>query len=114
MRKLERILKALADKNRIRILRLLNERKLCVCELADILGVTQPSVSKHLKKLAAAQLVGWEQDHFWTNYYLRKDNTLARTMLSCLRAWLDKDGLIRADLNRLKKTDRSKLCSCKK
>jgi ArsR family transcriptional regulator, arsenate/arsenite/antimonite-responsive transcriptional repressor len=51
MKDIEGLFKALADKNRIRILKLLESRKCCVCELADLLGITQPSISRHLKKL---------------------------------------------------------------
>jgi ArsR family transcriptional regulator len=49
-------LKALADGNRLRILRLLMDRPRCVCELQAALGVAQPTVSKHLSILEEA---GW-------------------------------------------------------
>lgn len=49
-------LKALADGNRLRILRLLMDRPRCVCELTAALGVAQPTVSKHLSILEEA---GW-------------------------------------------------------
>jgi len=49
-------LKALADGNRLRILRLLMDRPRCVCELQAALGVAQSTVSKHLSLLETA---GW-------------------------------------------------------
>ena len=49
-------LKALADGNRLRILRLLMDRPRCVCELQAALGIAQPTVSKHLSILEEA---GW-------------------------------------------------------
>jgi len=49
-------LKALADGNRLRILRLLMDRPRCVCELQAALGIAQPTVSKHLGILEEA---GW-------------------------------------------------------
>jgi ArsR family transcriptional regulator, arsenate/arsenite/antimonite-responsive transcriptional repressor len=49
-------IKALADGNRLRILRLLMDRPRCVCELQAALGIAQPTVSKHLSILEAA---GW-------------------------------------------------------
>jgi ArsR family transcriptional regulator len=49
-------LKALADGNRLRILRLLLDRPRCVCELQAALGIAQPTVSKHLSILEEA---GW-------------------------------------------------------
>lgn len=106
MKSLEKILKAVSDKNRLRILMLLEKRKMCVCELAYTLGITQPSVSKHLKKLTLAGLLGSEQDHFWTNYYLKKDNLYADVLLPCLRKWLLREKIIRQDLRKIKTVDR--------
>ena len=113
MKDLERLLKALADKNRLRILKLLEARKMCVCELAFVLGITQPSVSKHLKKLSAAGIVACEQDRFWTNYYLRKDNESLKMLLSCCKKHLSSNVTIKGDLEKLKRVNRTKLC-CKK
>ncbi len=111
---MERLLKAFADKNRLRILKLLEARKMCVCELASVIGITQPSVSRHLKKLSRAGLIGSEQDCFWTNYYVRSDNRLLRPLLLCLKKALRGDGIIKADAKKLKKVDRTKLCCRRK
>ena len=56
MKTLVKALKALADGNRLRILRLLMDRPRCVCELQAALGIAQPTVSKHLSILEEA---GW-------------------------------------------------------
>ena len=56
MKILLKSLKALADGNRLRILRLLMDRPRCVCELQAALGIAQPTVSKHLSILEEA---GW-------------------------------------------------------
>ncbi|MBU1062071.1 MAG: metalloregulator ArsR/SmtB family transcription factor [Candidatus Omnitrophica bacterium] len=112
MRDLEYILKTCADKNRIRILKLLQEKKMCVCELAFVLGITQPSVSRHLKKLKKAGLVEIEQDSFWTNYFIKSRNSYAKTILSLLQKWLNEDKIVKGDLIKVKKADRAKLC-CK-
>ena len=56
MKTLLKSLKALADGNRLRILRLLMDRPRCVCELQAALGIAQPTVSKHLSILEEA---GW-------------------------------------------------------
>ena len=113
MKELEKLLKALADKNRLRIVKLLETRKMCVCELAFVLGITQPSVSRHLKKLTAAGVIGSEQDRFWTNYYLRDNNKSLNILLSCLKKGLNSDSQIKEDLVKLKKVNRTKLC-CRK
>ncbi len=110
---IEKILKVLSDKNRIRIIKLLEKRKLCVCELAFVLAIKQPSVSRHLKKLKSIGIIDEEQDSFWTNYVLRvKGNKHFTSMLRNLSVWLEEDQEIKDDLKKLNKTDRTKLC-CK-
>ena len=111
MRKLEKIFKAFADKNRLRILKLLGKRrKMCVCELAFVLNISQPSVSRHLKKLVEAGLIGGTRDALWTDYYLRKDGIYVKTLLINLDNWLGDDGVVLKDLQKAKKADRKKLC----
>ena len=107
MKNLEKILKVLADKNRMRIIALLEKRKMCVCELAPILGITQPSVSRHLGKLKEIGLIEEEQDSFWTNYYLSKrDNMFVRTLLKDLA----NDSIVLSDRVKARNADRKKLC----
>jgi len=110
---LEKILKVLSDKNRIRIVRLLEKRKLCVCELAFVLAIKQPSVSRHLKKLKSVGLIEEEQDSFWTNYTLRlNSNKNFTALLRNLNTWLKEDDQIKKDVIKLSQADRKKLC-CK-
>ena len=110
---LEKILKILADKNRIRILKLLEKRKLCVCELAFVLAIKQPSVSRHLKKLKSIGLIEEEQDSFWTNYFLSiKGDKNFVSVVRNLSTWLKDDAQIKEDIKKLSLADRAKLC-CK-
>jgi DNA-binding transcriptional ArsR family regulator len=67
------VLKALAEPNRWRIVELLSCEELCVCHLAEDLGLAQPLVSHHLKVLREAGLVESEKHHQWTYYRLRRD-----------------------------------------
>jgi len=67
----EVVLKALAEPNRWRIVELLSCEELCVCHLAEEIGVTQPLVSHHLKVLREAGLVESEKHKQWTYYRLR-------------------------------------------
>lgn len=107
---LQKLLKIFSDKNRLRIFKLLEYRKVCVCELASILGVTQPSVSRHLRLMKEAALIETEQDGFWTNYYLKKGNPMQQRVVSCISLLLRNDPVIKTDLNKLKTIDRTKLC----
>ena len=106
----EKLFKIFADKNRLRILKLLEQRKMCVCELAEILGVTQPSISRHLKKMKESGLIGDEQDGFWTNYFLIKGTKEKESVMCCIQSLLKGDKIIQDDLKQLKKVDRTKIC----
>ena len=113
MKDIENVLKACADKNRIRILKLLEKRKLCVCEIAFVLGITQPSVSRHLRKLKKSGLIESSKDSFWTNYFLSSSNKYSRAMLSSIKKWLNDANIIKRDILKLKKAKREKLCCAK-
>jgi ArsR family transcriptional regulator len=60
--------KALADATRWRILQLVMEEALCVCELADILGMPQSSVSSHVQVIRKAGLLESEKCEKWTYF----------------------------------------------
>lgn len=66
------LFKALADPHRVRIVNLLaaSDRAVCVCELTEPLGIAQPTVSHHLKKLTTAGLLRREQRGTWAYYSL--------------------------------------------
>lgn len=61
-------LKFLSEPNRFRILRILSRRESCVCELIEHLGLPQPSVSYHLKRLRDAGLVRPRRQAQWVYY----------------------------------------------
>ena len=70
-----RLFKALADPHRVRIVNLLatSAEPVCVCEFTEPLGLSQPTVSHHLKKLIQAGLLDREQRGTWAYYSLRPD-----------------------------------------
>jgi ArsR family transcriptional regulator len=67
------LFKALADPARVRIVNVLatSEEPVCVCHLVEPLGLSQPTVSHHLKKLTEAGLLDREQRGKWAYYALR-------------------------------------------
>ncbi len=65
------VLKALADPNRLRILNLLHEKTLCVCDLEAILDLNQSNLSRHLSRLKQAGIVDAQKKALFT-YYSRK------------------------------------------
>jgi ArsR family transcriptional regulator, arsenate/arsenite/antimonite-responsive transcriptional repressor len=70
-----RLFRALADPHRVKIVNLLATSldPVCVCELTEPLGLSQPTVSHHLKKLMDAGLLEREQRGTWAYYSLRRD-----------------------------------------
>ena len=69
------LFRALADPHRVRIVNLLatSPDPVCVCELTPSLGISQPTVSHHLKKLVTAGLLDREQRGVWAYYSLDRD-----------------------------------------
>ena len=70
-----RLFKALADPHRVKIINLLatSPDPVCVCEFTGPLGLSQPTVSHHLKKLVQAGLLEREQRGIWAYYGLNHD-----------------------------------------
>lgn len=66
-------LKALADKNRLKILQMLLNGDLCVGALAQHLGISKPAVSQHLRILREAGLVKGEKRGYWTHYVVERE-----------------------------------------
>jgi ArsR family transcriptional regulator len=65
---LVKVLKALGDENRVRILNLLRKRNMCVCELESVLQITQSNVSRHLQKLKEADIIDFEKQGLYVFY----------------------------------------------
>ena len=107
-----RVMKALSDPNRVKLLKLLQKREMCVCEIHAALAIAQPTVSKHLKVLEDAGLVLRRKEGLWVNYSLADGSCspYAATLLGNLRHWLDGDPEIRALLERFDTFRREELC----
>lgn len=77
---------AMSSPTRLKILKLIQEEELCVCELAAILGVSQPAVSQHLVKLRQAGLAIERKAGPMALY---RAAGVGERILSALRAWLE-------------------------
>lgn len=106
------ILKALSDSNRIRILKMLEVKKLCVCEISFVLGLANSTVSQHLSILKEAGIIIEEKEGKWVNHRLAASpaNSYVADMLPLVKKWLVDDKTIRADLKKLDSTSRNMLC----
>ena len=63
--------RAVSDRTRLRILNLLRDGELCVCHIVDVLGVPQPTASRHLAYLRRARLVMVRKEGLWSYYRLQ-------------------------------------------
>mgnify|MGYP000483549955 CR=1 FL=1 len=107
-----KVMKALSDPNRVKIIKMLQQRVLCVCELKSALNIAQPTVSKHLKLLEEAGLVQSEKDGLWVNYRLTDGSTspYAATVLGNLRHWLNEDKQVVELVKKLPSICRENVC----
>jgi len=74
---LSELFKALADETRTKILYLLTQRELCVCDLAFILEMSLPAVSHHLRLLKTLRLVSTRREGKQVFYSLEDEHVLA-------------------------------------
>lgn len=97
MKEFIRVMKALSDPTRIKMLKILEKRSMCVCELQTALGTAQSTTSKHLKILEDAGLVDSHKDGLWVNYTLAdgRQSPYASSLLGNLRHWLNDESDVR-------------------
>ena len=94
-----KILKAVAEKNRLRILKLLKDDTLCVCEIRDIVNLATSTVSEHLKVLKEAGFVVEDKEGKWMNYRINRhpSNPVVTSILGMLDFWLEGEKEIKND-----------------
>ncbi len=66
----ERFFQALGDNTRLRLLNLMGDQEVCVCYFVEVLGQSQPKISRHLAYLRSAGLVEARRDGKWMHYRL--------------------------------------------
>ena len=95
---------ALADRTRLRLLNLMSGREVCVCYFVEILGQSQPKISRHLAYLRRARVVAARREGKWMHYRIVApgDSGAARILRETLRALREDKGM-QADLGRLNK-----------
>lgn len=112
MKEFIKVMKALSDPNRVKLLKMLQRRMMCVCEVQAALGIAQPTVSKHLKLLEDAGLVDRKKEGLWVNYSLTDGSRspYAASLLGNLRHWLSGDPGIQELLEKSEAIRREDLC----
>lgn len=98
------LFKALSDETRLRIMVLLSEKELCVCQIEAALGLPQAKVSRHLTVLRYAGLAKDRRDGLWIYYSLAEPkNKVEENLFNCFRECLRKEKFFRVDLANMKK-----------
>jgi ArsR family transcriptional regulator len=110
VRKLEKILKALGDKNRLRIVNMLRDKPMCVCEITDVLELSQSAVSGHLRVLKEAGVIGDRKDGLWVEYSLCRDGGAVGDLLRSIEESFLHDPEMKAERKLAGRTDRQALC----
>jgi ArsR family transcriptional regulator len=113
MKAFTKVMKALSDSNRVKMIKLLQQKTMCVCELQGVLSLAQPTVSKHLKILEEAGLVDFRKDGLWVNYFVTdgKNSPYAASLLGNIKHWLNEDPEIVELSQKLPLIDRYDICS---
>lgn len=104
LKRIDRLLKALADPTRLRIVGLLGTDAVCVCHVHDSLRISQPKASRHLAYLRKAGVVEAEKRGLWVYYRLApQDSAVAQALLDAARHSVTHLSTARRDETRLHK-----------
>lgn len=98
----DKLLRALADRTRLRLLNLIGNDEVCVCFFVEILGESQPKISRHLAYLRRAGIVDARREGKWMHYRMATPpNAHAARVLSEVRACLAEDKQMQRERARL-------------
>jgi ArsR family transcriptional regulator, arsenate/arsenite/antimonite-responsive transcriptional repressor len=98
------LFQALGDNTRLRLLNLLSGGELCVCYFVELLGESQPKISRHLGYLRRAGVVAARRDGKWMHYRLvRPADAQQARVLDCVLAVLGEDRQMQRDRAQLER-----------
>jgi ArsR family transcriptional regulator len=101
---MERFFQALGDNTRLRLLNLMGDQELCVCYFVEILGQSQPKISRHLAYLRNAGIVTPRRDGKWMHYRIvMPPSEGAAQVLQQILHWLKEEKAMQADRAKLTK-----------
>lgn len=99
-----RMFAALSDRTRLRLLNLMRDREVCVCYFVDILGQSQPKISRHLAYLRRAGIVSARREGKWMHYRIaRPADDAANAVLEATLHSFESDKQMRADRTKFTK-----------
>ncbi|MGB9892957.1 MAG: ArsR/SmtB family transcription factor, partial [Candidatus Saccharicenans sp.] len=108
---IDKILSALSERNRLRIVAILDFRPLAVCEIREILGLSFSTVSRHLAILKEAGLIAFTKDGKWVHYHLDSQlDSEIQTLVRNLLVLISDDKQVKDDLEKAKSVDKNLIC----
>ena len=112
MKEFLRVMKAVSDPSRVKILKMLQHRVMCVCEVHTALGTAQSTASKHLKILEDVGLIASFRDGTWVNYKLADggQSPYAANLLGNIKHWLNETPEIVEIIKKLPAIRREDIC----
>ena len=111
MEDIAQIYKALSEQMRLRMLMLLTQGELCVCDLMAVLEEPQSKVSRHLAYLKHSGLIQGKRVGTWMHYFLRDPlEELAGAHLEFLKKELSRLDWAKADAEKMLEVQAQKLC----
>jgi len=112
MKQFIKVMKALSDPGRVKIIKMLEHKTMCVCEIQALLELAQPTISKHLKILEDAGLVVFSKDGLWVNYQLSRkvENPYAECLLKNIKAWMNEEASVSKLVAKLPFINREEIC----
>lgn len=111
MKEFIKVMKAVSDPARVKILKMLQRKVMCVCEIQTALSTAQSNASKHLRLLEDAGLITFHKDGLWVNYSLAdgSQSPYAANLLGNLKHWLENDPEIKSLIDRLPDINREEI-----
>jgi ArsR family transcriptional regulator len=101
MENLTDFFKILSDETRLRLVVLLAQEELCVCEMCGVLELSQPKVSKHLAKLRDKNFVSSKRKEQFVSYSLNIENPSLKNLIYDIRDNIDNYPRLKTDSDRL-------------
>ncbi len=111
MKEFIKVMKALSDPARVKIMKMLQHKTMCVCEIQTALDKAQSTTSKHLKILEDAGLITYQKDGLWVNYKVSdgSQSPFAASLMGNMRHWLNDDPEIKKIAEQLPGIDRKEI-----
>jgi ArsR family transcriptional regulator len=112
MKSFLKVMKALSDQSRAKIMKMLQKRVMCVCEIQTALKVAQSTASKHLQILEDAGLIISKKEGLWVNYMVAdgSESPYAASLIGSLKHWLDTDAEVQDLIAQLPNIRRENIC----